>query len=71
MSAPPHGRKDHVHIRRRAGGGVDNMAIGGGKVVFSGAWASCAMSLHAILARMASRGAARGAHSSLMRQIAA
>ncbi len=43
---------------------VDNMAIGGGEVFISRARASCAMSLYAILARIASRGAQ-------MRQIAA
>jgi hypothetical protein len=46
------------------------MATGCDKVVVSGARASCAMSLHSILARMASRGAARRAHSTQMRRIA-
>jgi hypothetical protein len=47
------------------------MAAGCGKVVVGSARASCAMSLHSISARMASRGAARRAHSTQMRQIAA
>ncbi len=46
------------------------MAAGCGVVILSGACASCAMLLRSILARMASRGAARRAQSAQMRRIA-
>ncbi len=46
------------------------MAAGCGKVVVGGACASCAMLLHSILDRMASRGAERRAHSTQMRRTA-
>jgi hypothetical protein len=69
-SAPSHHRKDRAHISCRAGG-VDNMAAGCGKVVVGRACASCVMSWRSILARIASRGAARRAHSTQMRRIAA
>ncbi len=47
------------------------MAAGCGKVIISGACASCAMSSCSISARMASRGVASRAHSTRMRWIAA
>ncbi len=68
-SAPTHCKKDHAHICHRVGG-ADNMAVGYGEVVIGRAGASCTMLLRAILARMASRGAARRVHSAQMHRIA-
>ncbi len=52
-------------------GEVDNMAIGGSKVVIGRAGTLCVMVLCAILARMASRGTVCRAHSAQMHRIAA